>query len=210
METLERATVQTIEEEMLGKNHLDQIVNAVATHVKEQHRHASRAAIVAQIAEADETLAWLGRGENPPTPIKAQINEWEKKRDRLRRDLQDAPADASAEAEAAKVRDLLQRVLNPHVLHLPNLVTGNREPLVIRDTRSLVTLLKRDLDAGRAVLRSLLEGVILRPVDDAIEVEIQGTLRGLLTADGVVPFSESTDPTREVVLCGNLGAGRGI
>lgn len=90
--------------------------------------------------------------------------------------------------------------------------------MTLRNTRALVKLLYRDLDAGRAALKSLIEGVTVRPVDGGVEVTIRGTLgnvlSGWLTADVVIPFSgqkhESPDETREIVVCGKRGAGRGI
>jgi len=61
---------------------------------------------------------------------------------------------------------------------------------------------ERAWDPGAAV-------VVLRPIGDEIEVEIQGTLKGLLTADGVVRFSEFADSTPEMAVCGNVVPGGG-
>ncbi len=75
---------------------------------------------------------------------------------------------------------------------------------MVRDFRRLLQLLTRDLEAGRAVLRSVVKDVTLRPVGQEIEITIQGTLQGILTAEGIVPVSGQT---REIVLCGNRGSG---
>jgi hypothetical protein len=142
----------------------------------------------------------------PSALIQDQIRDLERKRERLLRHLQ--TDDKPAEEEPAKVEDLLRRVLNPTLLNLENLITGKREAVTIRDTRALLKLLKRDVEAGRAVLRSLVENVTLRPVGEDVEVTIMGTLgnvlSGWLTAEGVIPFSDQTrktpDQMREIVV----------
>jgi hypothetical protein len=101
-------------------------------------------------------------------------------------------------------------------LNLPNLITGKREAVIIPDIRAVLRLLKRDVEAGRAVLGSLLEDVTLHPVGEDVEVTNKGTLgnvlSGRLMADGVIPSWNQTrrtpDHTREMVPCGNRGAGR--
>lgn len=197
-ERLEREVLSLVEDDLLSPPSLSQIIESVTARVKEQTVRLSRAALEEQVREADETLAWLKTGENPPAPIKAQIGEWEKRRERLLRDLQDAPgdADASAEAEVARVRDLLERVLNPTVLRLRNLVTGKKEPITIRHTRSLVQLLYSRPEESRTVLSSLIESIILDPIGKpgrwtGAALKIKGDL-GNAVKEKVPPSSDGT------------------
>lgn len=71
-------------------------------------------------------------------------------------------------------------------------MTGKKERLVIRDTRSLVRLLYRDLDASRAVLKTLLEEIRLYPIKGGVELRIRGIFANLVKEQAAPSSADGT------------------
>lgn len=188
-QTLEQEVLAVLQD-ILSRDRLDDLIARITAEAKvrvlQHHRSREHTAQQQRIDALQAAIARLvdhiEQGTAALDVVEQRLAERRKELERLSQAQPnlDPEAQQQAEAEAARVERLLHKVMHPHVFRLPNLLTGDKEELEIRDTRALIDLLYHDIDGSRAALTTLLDQVVIHPCGPGMELELIGTLGRML------------------------------
>jgi len=194
-DVVEREVIETLMERVFGKTSLNDLIQTIAIHVRTRTFERSRNAQEAQIqvnlkdveAKITHLLEYVEQGTMARELVEQRLTDRKQERDNLIKQMKesrqnvDADAERKAKEEADKVERLLRKVLNPVVLRLPNLFTGKKRKVEIRDIDSLLQLLYQDVPKSHATLETLIDEIAVDPVRAGVEFELKGNLGRMLS-----------------------------
>ena len=121
-------------------------------------------------------MDYLEHGTAAHDVVEQRLAERQQERDMLTRELKRQAVNVDGEEEAKRIDRLLRKVLDPVILRLPNLFTGKKHDVVIRDIPSLLKLLYVNVAKSRAAMETLIDETLIHPMQAGVEFELKGNL----------------------------------